>query len=121
MPPLPVVTALQRHELTQLRMDDLLRNGALEGEGRVTDARHLCCQLLDFAFRLTTAKRRVLEDPELYTGGDGAELSRAEQRARRRRVCEKLAVVPGKLDHATVVAYQVGEEAAPRATAETAI
>ncbi|KAF0291171.1 PP2C-like domain-containing protein [Amphibalanus amphitrite] len=57
-----------------------------------------CCS--DFAFRLTTAKRRVLEDPELYTGGDGVELSRAEQRARRRRVCEKLAVVPGKLDHA---------------------
>ncbi|XP_043247655.1 PP2C-like domain-containing protein CG9801 [Amphibalanus amphitrite] len=121
VPTLPVVTALQRHELTQLRMDDLLRNGALEGEGRVTDARHLCCQLLDFAFRLTTAKRRVLEDPELYTGGDGVELSRAEQRARRRRVCEKLAVVPGKLDHASVVAYQVGEEAAPRAKAETAI
>ena len=121
LPPLPLVTALQRHELTQLRMNDLLRNGALENEGHVTDARHLCCQLLDFAFRLTTAKRRVLEDPELYTGGDGMELSRAEQRARRRRVCEKLAVVPGKLDHATVVAYQVGEQAAPRARDETAI
>ncbi|XP_037087076.1 PP2C-like domain-containing protein CG9801 [Pollicipes pollicipes] len=121
VPVLPIVTAYQRHELTQLRMEDLLRNGALEGEGRVTDARHLCCQLLDFAFRLTTAKRRVLEDQELYTAGDGLELSRAEQRARRRRVCEKLAVVPGKLDHATVVAFQVGEEAAPRARAETAL
>ena len=26
---------------------------------------------------------------------------------RRRRVCEKLALVPGKLDHATVAAYSV--------------
>lgn len=26
---------------------------------------------------------------------------------RRRKVCEKLAMVPGKLDHATVAAYQV--------------
>ena len=28
---------------------------------------------------------------------------------RRRKVCEKLAVVPGKLDHATIVAYQVSD------------
>ena len=28
---------------------------------------------------------------------------------RRRRVCEKLALVPGKLDHATIAAYQVGD------------
>ena len=28
---------------------------------------------------------------------------------RRRRVCEKLALVPGKLDHATIAAYQVAD------------
>jgi hypothetical protein len=62
--------------------------------------------------RLTAAKRHILEDPDLYyTTVEGSteltELSRAEQRSRRRKVCEKLAMVPGKLDHATVVAYQV--------------
>jgi len=62
--------------------------------------------------RLTAAKRHILEDPDLYyTTEEGSteltELSRAEQRSRRRKVCEKLAMVPGKLDHATVVAYQV--------------
>ncbi len=30
-----------------------------------------------------------------------------DQKIRRRRVCEKLAMVPGKLDHASIVAYQV--------------
>ena len=30
-----------------------------------------------------------------------------DQKLRRRRVCEKLALVPGKLDHATVVAFSV--------------
>ena len=64
------------------------------------------------AYRLTAAKRHILEDPDLYyTALEGSneltELSRAEQRSRRRKVCEKLAMVPGKLDHATVVAYQV--------------
>ena len=28
---------------------------------------------------------------------------------RRRRVCEKLALVPGKLDHATIAAFQVAD------------
>ena len=32
---------------------------------------------------------------------------RLDQKLRRRKVCEKLALVPGKLDHATIVAYAV--------------
>lgn len=36
------------------------------------------------------------------------ELSKAEQRIRRKNACEKLVLVPGKLDHASVVAYNVG-------------
>jgi hypothetical protein len=32
-----------------------------------------------------------------------------DQKLRRRRVCEKLALVPGKLDHATVAAYSVAD------------
>ena len=31
---------------------------------------------------------------------------------RRRRVCEKLALVPGKLDHATIAAFQVADRTA---------
>ncbi len=32
-----------------------------------------------------------------------------DQKMRRRRVCEKLALVPGKLDHATIAAYSVAD------------
>jgi hypothetical protein len=32
-----------------------------------------------------------------------------DQKFRRRKVGEKLALVPGKLDHATVAAYSVGD------------
>merc|ERR1719245_193985 len=64
--------------------------------------------MLDFCQRLTTAKRKILEDPELYPRPeDGPD--QVDQKVRRRRVCEKLSVVPGKLDHATIVAYQVGD------------
>jgi len=110
---LPTVQAYQRHELSLLRMDDLLKNGVSGNGPPCQDAKTLCEMLLDFATRLTAAKRHILEDPDLYyTTEEGSteltELSRAEQRSRRRKVCEKLAMVPGKLDHATVVAYQVG-------------
>ena len=109
---LPTVQAYQRHELTLLRMEDLLKLG-VSGQGPpIQDAQELCDLLLDFATRITAAKRHILEDPDLYCTVSESnalqELSKVEQRARRRKVCDKLAMVPGKLDHATVVAYQVG-------------
>lgn len=107
---LPLVEAHQRHELTLMRMEDLLAHGVSGREPPCRTAEELCLQLVDFASKLTVAKRRILEDPELYIAdSDGLELSRSEQRCRRRKVCERLAMVPGKLDHASVVAYTVGE------------
>uniref|UniRef100_A0A1W7R9Y8 PP2C-like domain-containing protein CG9801 n=1 Tax=Hadrurus spadix TaxID=141984 RepID=A0A1W7R9Y8_9SCOR len=105
-PSLPLVEAHQRHELTLLRMEDLLTYGVNEGDGAVQNARHVCDQMIDFAMKLTVAKRRILEDPELYIDG-GLAISQSEQRIRRRKAGEKLAMVPGKLDHASVVAYMV--------------
>ena len=106
-PGLPVVSAEQRHELTLLRMEDIVKNGLKEGD-RVVDvtARSLCECMIDFASKLTTAKRRTLEDPQLYN--DDEEFGQREQRRRRRRVGDKLLLLPGKLDHASVVAYKVG-------------
>lgn len=105
-PGLPVVTAEQRHELTLLRMEDILRNGLKEGDKSCVSAKRLCEMMIEFVSQLTVAKRRILEDPELYTDED--EFGQVEQRRRRRRVGDKLAMVPGKLDHASVVAYKVG-------------
>jgi hypothetical protein len=34
--------------------------------GRVQTAAELCHRLVDFCQRLTTAKRKILEDPDLY-------------------------------------------------------
>lgn len=107
-PGLPVVSAEQRHELTLLRMEDIVRNGLKEDKDRSPDvtARSLCESMIDFASKLTTAKRRTLEDPDLYN--DDEEFGQREQRRRRRKVGDKLLVLPGKLDHASVVAYKVG-------------
>ena len=115
---LPTVEAFQRHELTLARIEDILNegSGSLPGgintsgleqnSGRVRNSTELCHRMLDFCQRLTTAKRKILEDPELYPKAeDGPDP--VDQKVRRRRVCEKLALVPGKLDHASIVAYQV--------------
>ncbi|XP_043504112.1 PP2C-like domain-containing protein CG9801 [Polistes fuscatus] len=109
---LPVVEAYQRHELTLLRMEDLLRRG-VSGEGPpCNSAKHLCELLLDFAVRITAAKRRILEDTDLYYAqhkdGQLMQLSKQEQRSRRKKTLDKISMIPGKLDHATVVAYVVG-------------
>ncbi|XP_029052655.1 PP2C-like domain-containing protein CG9801 [Osmia bicornis bicornis] len=109
---LPVVEAYQRHELTLLRMEDLLRRG-VSGEGPpCNSAKHLCELLLDFAVRITAAKRRILEDTDLYYAqnkdGQLIQLSKQEQRSRRIKTLDKVSMIPGKLDHATVVAYVVG-------------
>ncbi|XP_012284017.1 PP2C-like domain-containing protein CG9801 isoform X2 [Orussus abietinus] len=115
---LPVVEAYQRHELTLLRMEDLLRRG-VSGEGPPCDsAKKLCELLLDFAVRITAAKRRILEDTDLYywryEDGDIVQLPVLEQRRRRKKMLEKMSMVPGKLDHATVVAYVVGSTASSK-------
>ncbi|KAH9421226.1 hypothetical protein DERP_012799 [Dermatophagoides pteronyssinus] len=98
---LPLVSAQQRHELTLLRMEDLIMND-------------LCLLMVDFSTKLTMAKRRILEDPDLYTDDDNngndndGDDAFDKQRRRRRMVGQKLAQLPGKLDHASIAAIQVG-------------
>ena len=84
-PYLPVVEAHQRHELTLLRMEDLLRCG-LTCPGPVSSAQTLCLEMVHFATKLTVAKRRILEDPDLYKSAPQQELSRNDQRNRRKKV-----------------------------------
>lgn len=110
---LPCVDAAKRHELMLVRMRDVIGNG-FENEtprGLPSDYQYppvsastLCHRLIHFATQLSMAKRRVLENPELYKR---EKMTKAEQRARRKMVREKILDMPGKLDHASVVAYHV--------------
>uniref|UniRef100_A0A914UKV2 PPM-type phosphatase domain-containing protein n=1 Tax=Plectus sambesii TaxID=2011161 RepID=A0A914UKV2_9BILA len=103
---LPVVDGMQRHDLMLLRMEDMLTHGVTIGDPSACTAKDLCQNLVNFAHQLSMAKRRTLEDPDLYQGEK--QLSRSDQRTRRKMVRNKIAEMPGKLDHATVVAYKVG-------------
>uniref|UniRef100_A0A915LJE2 Uncharacterized protein n=1 Tax=Meloidogyne javanica TaxID=6303 RepID=A0A915LJE2_MELJA len=113
---LPFVDAPQRHELMLLRMNDIISNGLciphehqqnFPQERRQISAVELCNNLVQFAYKLSSAKRHTLEDPELYRTRTH---SRTEERLRRKMIRNMIMEMPGKLDHASVVAYQVGSE-----------
>ncbi|KAH9410320.1 hypothetical protein TYRP_010079 [Tyrophagus putrescentiae] len=74
-------------------------------------ARELCHLMVEFPTKLTNAKRRILEDPELYSDSEedllGAE-AYGRQRQRRRQVGARLMQMPGKLDHASIAAIEIG-------------
>lgn len=108
---IPFVTPLQRYELTLLLMEDVLRRGISGRENQCTSARKLCENLVSFTFSITAAKRRTLEDADLYfdnRNGVLVEVSAQEKKIRRKRGLERVQSLPGKLDHVSVVAYNVG-------------
>ncbi len=115
---LPLVTGPQRHTLTLLRLEDLLCYGINGTLQPCPSARNLCHLLVDFAKMITSAKRNILEQRELFyrttTDANGLkredELTRPQQRYARKRIVEGTTFqsLPGKLDHASVVAFTVG-------------
>ncbi|XP_055594745.1 PP2C-like domain-containing protein CG9801 [Uranotaenia lowii] len=116
-PSLPLVTGAQRHQLTLLRMTDLLMYGINGTLRPCTNAKQLCQLLIDFATCITSAKRKILEQRELYykvvTDREGhrkeVEYSKPQQKMARKRMVEgsTFSSLPGKLDHASIVAFTV--------------
>lgn len=114
---LPLVTGAQRHALTLLRLEDLLYYG-INGQLRpCPSARKLCHLLIDFARMISSAKRKMLEQRELFykvvtaplppdpqTGHSSGvarkevEMNRLQQRAARKRVVDGMTFssLPGK-------------------------
>lgn len=114
---LPLVTGAQRHALTLLRLEDLLSYGINGTLRPCTSARKLCHLLVDFAKMITAAKRKILEQKELFykvatvvappdpeTGHSSGvvkkeiEMNRLQQRAARKRVVDgqTFALLPGE-------------------------
>lgn len=93
---LPLVTGPQRHKLTLLRLEDLLCYGINGTLRPCSSAEKLCNLLIDFVKMITQAKRKILEQRELFykmsTGIDGVkrevEMNRLQQRSARKRVVD---------------------------------
>ncbi|KAF2898816.1 hypothetical protein ILUMI_07359 [Ignelater luminosus] len=108
---IPFVTPLQRYEISLLLIEDVLKHGISGHDTQCTTAKKLCENLVNFTFSISSAKRHTLEDVDLYFDNiDGVlvEVSQQEKKIRRRKGLERVQNLPGKLDHVTVVAYNVG-------------
>lgn len=91
-------------------MEDVLKHGISGQESPCTTSKRLCENLVDFTISITAAKRRTLEDMDLYFDNrDGVlvEISPMEKKQRRKKGLEKVLNLPGKLDHVTVVACNI--------------
>ncbi|GJQ85952.1 hypothetical protein Trydic_g21800 [Trypoxylus dichotomus] len=109
---IPYVSPIQRYELTLLLIEDILKNGISGRESECVTAKKLCENLMRFTFSITAAKRRTLEDNDLYYDNQNGlliEVSAHEKKIRRKKGLEKVQNLPGKLDHVTVVAFNVGD------------
>ena len=67
----------------------------------------VCAKLIFHVYKSTQKKRSFLEQVHLDDHNLG-ELKRELRRARERNISQQMRKLPGKLDHATVVAFQVG-------------
>lgn len=108
---IPYVTPIQRYELTLLLMEDILKHGISGRESECVTAKKLCENLMRFTFSITAAKRRTLEDSDMYYDNQNGllvEVSSHEKKVRRKKGLEKVQNLPGKLDHVSVVAFNVG-------------
>ncbi|KAF5284605.1 hypothetical protein FQA39_LY16963 [Lamprigera yunnana] len=111
---IPFVTPLQRYEISLLLMEDILKRGISGHDIQCTTAKKVCENLVDFTFSISSAKRHTLEDADLYfdhLNGVMVEISQQEKKSRRRKGLERVQNLPGKLDHVSIVAYNVGNYA----------
>ena len=97
IPPV-LMTAYERHLASLTRM-----HATIAGSGEQLGALDLCSRLLQYTIRLTDEQRQTIEQGLRENEG-------IEDSARRKfelDMRDKVGKIPGKLDHATLVAYQV--------------
>ncbi|KAH1011375.1 hypothetical protein HUJ04_000760 [Dendroctonus ponderosae] len=95
---IPFVTPYQRYELQLLLMEDILKNGISGNDSPITTAKRLCENLVSFTMSITSAKRRTLEDQDMYfdhRNGVLVEVSNQEKKLRRKKGLEKVQSLPG--------------------------
>ena len=93
----------ERHHYAVKEMERLIHEFELYTE-QPCSAQELCGAIVQHVLKLTDQKRKVLENPNLY----GKKLRSKERKKRDSEIVQKMGAAPGKLDHASIVSYEVG-------------
>ena len=99
----PEMEPHERHQYAVKEMERIIHEFELFTE-QPCSAQELCGALLQHVLKLTDPKRKVLENPDLY----GKKLRSKDRKRRDSEIIAKLSKSPGKLDHATIIGYEVG-------------
>lgn len=99
----PELEPSERHQYAVKEMERIIHEFELFTENAIS-AQELSGALLQHVLRLTDPKRKVLENPDLY----GKRLKAKDRKRRDSEIVAKMSKAPGKLDHASIVAYEVG-------------
>ena len=100
---LPEMSPYERYMCSLAHMNEiLLRNKTLNDD---VSAQETCAILIEHVMRLTANKRDILEKGLVEASSLPSEEERTNYQARLRERVQKLR---GKLDHASIVAYEVG-------------
>ena len=100
---LPSMSPYERYICCLAHMNEiLLRNNTLN---ETLSAQEACAILIDHVVRLTATKREILEKGIL----EASNLKEEERQKFQASLREKVQKLRGKLDHSSIVAYEVGQ------------
>ncbi|XP_061179503.1 uncharacterized protein LOC133188134 [Saccostrea echinata] len=100
----PEMEPSERHLYAMKQMERVVYEFELVTEEQCS-AQELCGALVQHVLRLTDAKRKILENPQLYVR---RRLTQKEKEKRDSDIVNQMGKAPGKLDHASIVAFEVG-------------
>ncbi|XP_045208159.2 PP2C-like domain-containing protein CG9801 [Mercenaria mercenaria] len=101
----PEMEPKERHIYAMKEMERIVYEHELVTEEQ-TSAQDLCSALVQHVLLLTDQKRKVLENPDLYKR---KRLSQKDKQRRDSEIVSKMSEAPGKLDHASIVSYEIGQ------------
>lgn len=104
---LPVINAEQRQGLTLMKITNILKNKLKAAKVVSLDAQDVRDAIINHVIEATEAKREYLERCWVELERPG--LSVEDRRSNERKIAQHIKTMPGKLDHATIVAYKVGQ------------
>ncbi|CAG5125070.1 unnamed protein product, partial [Candidula unifasciata] len=100
----PEMTPKERHTYAMKEMEKVVHEFELSTEDRCS-AQAFCGALLQHVLTLTDTKRKIAENPAIYAKH---KTTKQERKRRDSEIVEKMSKAPGKLDHASVIAVEVG-------------
>ena len=102
---LPSLSPEERHQMSMSLMAKIIHEKQ-EGLHRSLSIQDVIDAFITYTVEVTDQKRRFLED--VWKQTSDPQLSPSTRREKERRLSQKSKSLPGKLDHSTIVGYQVG-------------